>query len=180
MAMENTLLSDIDDTQVDAALDGELRHLLVTCFVKDEPVFSKHRHFVEPPQHRWLVRDSGGRLIAQTAVHDKIIGSTQGDLHIAGIAEVCVHPDARGHGLVRVMMHAVEKWAKERPFDFCMLFGSSKVYSSSGYKLIDNPIRRFNNTTQQWEVRPNDFTMILPLSGRAWPEGEIDLRGPFF
>ncbi len=173
-------LEDLDDAGVDAALDAELRQLLVMCFPKDEALFSRHRHYREPPHHRWMIRDPAGRLIAHACIHDKRLGSGAGELRIGGVAEVCVHPEWRGRGLVRRLMKEIQGWLGERPFEFAVLFGRTEVYASSGYRNVENPFRQIDPATGQRVVHPVANAMILPLCGRAWPTGEIDLRGPLF
>jgi GNAT superfamily N-acetyltransferase len=180
MNPKDLILEDFPDARVDPALDTELRDLFVTCFPKDEPLFSKHRHYREPPAHRWMIRDASGRLMAHACIHDKTLGSPAGDLHIGGVAEVCVHPDYRGQGLVRLLMPRIQKWLTDRHFDFSILFGRTEVYASSGYKNVDNPLRQLDPATGQWIVQPVANAMILPLGLRPWPPGEIDLRGPLF
>jgi GNAT superfamily N-acetyltransferase len=180
MNVQDLILEDIDDADVSPSLDAELRTLFVTCFPRNQDLFSQHRHYRQPPAHRWIVRDPAGRLIAHACIHDKTLGSAAGDLHIGGVAEVCVHPDFRGHGLVRLLMPRIQTWLTERRFDFSVLFGKTEVYASSGYQNVDNPLRSLDPLTGQWAVKPGEGTMILPLSTRPWPAGEIDLRGPAF
>ena len=43
-------------------------------------------------------------MVAHLAIHDKVIGTTAGDLRVGGIAEVCVAAAQRGQGLVRRLM----------------------------------------------------------------------------
>lgn len=173
-------VQDLPDADVSPSLDAELRSLLVLCFPKDQALFSRHRHYKEPPAHRWIIRDSSGRLIAHACIHDKMLGSSEGDIHIGGVAEVCVHPNARGQGLVRLLLHHIQQWLATHNFEFSVLFGDANVYSSSGYVSIPNPIQYYEPATQQWLTTPIASAMILPLSARKWPTGQIDLRGPRF
>src|SRR6266436_3571502 len=100
----------VPDSQVDAALDEQLRALLSACFTgpRNER-FKAQRYCHEMPQHRWLIREPG-RVIAHVALHDKIIGSMEGDRSIGGVAEVAVHPDFRGQGLVRRLLAEGHEW----------------------------------------------------------------------
>ena len=171
----------IEDVAVDAELDRQLRLLLSTCFTKPvDIVFRDRRYFHEPPRWRWFMRDDVGELIAHIAVHDKLIGTTAGEFRIAGIAEVCVHPQQRGRGLVRDLLATAHPWLVAHDFPVAMLFGDKKVYSSSGYRVISNPIRYRKPETGIWIVEPSDWAMVRPLRNFDWPAGLVDLRGPMF
>lgn len=54
------------DRDVSDALDHELRALLSACFTDpdEDQVFSYRRYWKEPPAYRWIMRNSGGDLIA--------------------------------------------------------------------------------------------------------------------
>jgi len=177
--MENVRIEDLADAKVGEALDLELRGLLSVCFPKDVE-FTLHRHFQEKPAHRWMGRDEAGRLMGHVCIHDKMLGSCAGDLRIGGVAEVCVHPDFRGRGLVRTMLGQVHPWLAERGFDFAMLFGREAVYTSSGYRTVENMLRYYDLKQKQWMTQAVAGAMVRPLGQRAWPEQWIDLRGPVF
>lgn len=171
----------IEDAVVDAALDWQLRMLLAVCFTKPcDAVFRDRRYFHEPPRWRWFVRGSSDELIAHIAVHDKQIGTATGAVRIAGIAEVCVHPQQRGRGLVRELLASAHPWLAAHDIPVAMLFGDKKVYASSGYQTIANPIRYQNSETGVWSVEPSDWAMVKPLRDFDWPMGVVDLRGPMF
>ena len=171
----------IEDAAVDAGLDRQLRTLLALCFTRPcDVVFRDRRYFHEPPRWRWFVRDAAGELIAHVAVHDKRIGTGAGELRIAGIAEVCVHPQHRGHGLVRDLLVTVHAWLIAQDIPVAMLFGDKKHYTSSGYRNVSNPIRHLKPETGVWIVEPSDWVMVKPLRDFTWPSGIVDLRGPTF
>jgi len=171
----------IEDQAVDAILDQQLRTLLSTCFTKPcDAVFRDRRYFSEPPRWRWFMRGDNGELIAHVAMHDKTIGTTTGDVRIAGIAEVCVHPQQRGRGLVCELLATAHTYLASHDIPFAVLYGEKKVYSSSGYQNISNPIRVLKPETGAWLVEPTEWVMVKPLAQREWPAGLVDLRGPAF
>ena len=171
----------IEDVAVDAEVDRQLRQLLSTCFTKPEDiVFRDRRYFHLSPRWRWLVRGDGGELIAHVAVHDKVIGTIAGDVRIAGVAEVCVHPQHRGQGLVREVLATAHVWLAARDIPVALLFGDKKHYASSGYRNITNPLRCQNPETKEWSVKPSDWIMMKPLRVFDWPAGVIDLCGSGF
>ena len=166
------------DAEISAAEDHELRRLLLASFPY-ETVLLTRRYIREPPAHRWLVRAHSGELIAHAAAHDKIISAGGSDLRVGGIAEVCVAHHFRGHGLVGKMLTEAHRWMRREGIPFAMLFGHPRVYASSGYVVIDNPIHVDNPLIHHW----NPFKgkpMIHPIAAHHWPAGPIDLRGPTF
>lgn len=166
------------DAAVDAALDRELRDLLCACFTKPQDVvFRERRFFREPPQHRWLVRDGRGALVAHAAVHDKTASSAGATYRLGGVAEVCVHPEHRGHGLARGLLAEIHAWLAARQVPFAVLFGNPKVYTSSGYVVVGN-LRVRSPETGAWESAQG--AMVHMLGIHEWPAGPVDLVGPRF
>ena len=118
-------------------------------------------------------------MIAHTAAHDKTISVGGQDVRVAGIAEVCVAGSYRGQGLVRAMLAEAHEWMQREGIPFAMLFGSPRVYTSSGYVVVENPMTATNSVIQTW----NPFkgrAMVRPITGLPWPAGKMDLRGPTF
>ncbi len=170
----------IPDSEVDAALDGQLRGLLSICFTGPQNErFKRQRYYSQMPRHRWIIREQG-RVIAHVAVHDKSVGTPVGDLAIGGVAEVAVRPDFRGRGLVRQLIAAAHADLVWRGVPFAFLFGDHNVYESSGYVPVNNPLRFYDPSRNEWCVRPDASAMVALLGSTPWPEGEIDLRGPVF
>ena len=81
------------DDAVTPALDAKLRHLLSTCFTKEQDkIFQTQRYFREMPRHRYLIWD-GEILAAHIAVHEKQVMIDDQSFPISGITEVCVQPN---------------------------------------------------------------------------------------
>ena len=169
----------LPDATVDAALDAEIRSLLTTCFKKpQDTVFETQRYFREPYPHRWIVRDTDGRMVAHIGVHEKRVHAGDTVLPIAGIAEVCVHPDCRGRGYVRCMLDTVHARMGDAGRLFAVLFGNPDVYRSSGYLPCDNLVHDAD-APDGGPCRATN-TLVRPLAGRPWPTGEVYLPGPKF
>jgi len=170
----------LPDSDVDAMLDGQLRALFSTCFTgPHNERFKWQRFYSEMPHQRWLIREPE-RVIAHVAMHDKSIGTVAGNFDIGGIAEVSVHPDLRGRGLVKQLLAAAHAASTQRGLPFAFLFGNSDIYRSSGYVPVKNPLRFFDRTSNGWCLRPDDAALVALLGPTPWPEGKIDLRGPIF
>jgi predicted N-acetyltransferase YhbS len=166
------------DAEISDAEDHELRRLLFACFPY-ETVLLNRRYIRQAPAQRWLVRAASGELIAHAAAHDKMISAGGGEVRIGGIAEVCVAHHFRGRRLVGRMLAEAHGWMQSVGIPFAMLFGQPKVYGSSGYSVIANPILVENTLTHHW----NPFKgkpMIRRIATKPWPDGPVDLRGPTF
>jgi GNAT superfamily N-acetyltransferase len=176
----NPPIEYLPDAAVDAELDAQLRTLLSTCFTgSHNERFKTQRYFSEMPQHRWIIREPGA-IVAHIAFHDKTIGTVVGDRAIVGLAEVAVHPDHRGQGLVKKMLGVAHADCAARGVKFAMLFGKQEVYGSSGYVQVLNPLHFYDAWKKEWTVQPVRYAMMKVLGDEPWPEGEIDLRGPVF
>ena len=166
------------DAEISATEDRELRRLLLASFPYATVLLTR-RYIRQAPAHRWLVRSAAGELIAHAAAHDKLISAGSRDLRIGGIAEVCVAHHFRGRRLVHCMLEEAHAWMRAEGIPFAMLFGHPKVYASSGYAVIENPILADTTLVDNW----NPFKgkpMIHPIAADPWPPGLVDLRGPTF
>lgn len=172
----NPEIEYLPDECVNDVLDRELRKLLTTCFTKPhDAVFKERRYFREPYPYRWVIRNQQGAIVAHVGVHDKHIETANLTYRIGGIAEVCVHPDFRGHGYVRMTLGSVHEWLVKHGFDFAILFGDAQMYRSSGYLQVPN---LFSGTEDKgWQQTD---AMIRELSTTPWPSGEVHLPGPRF
>lgn len=183
-------IRQLTDEEVTDSLDRELRHLLTTCFTKpQDAVFHQRRYWKEPPHYRWIMRNAGGDLIAHVAAHDKLIvargeAGDEEKVRVAGIAEVMVHPAARGMGHVKEILPVAHAALERMEFAFATLFGRPAIYSSSGYRVAENLVRYYDDERDEWIEerfrRPERSFMYRPLCRSDWPRGTIDLRGPRF
>ena len=165
-----------DDT-IDDVLDQQLRDLLSTCFTgPDDHVFRERRYFIDPYPNRWIVRGAEGIPVAHVGVHERTIHCEGKEYQFGGIAEVCVHPDHRGRGLVKKMMVFVHLWLKEHGYPFAILLGNPQVYTSSGYNVVDNIL--YDGVDGNW--KPMEHTMVIELSNVSWPAGTVYLPGNKF
>lgn len=168
----------LPDDRISVAQDYELRELLTTCFRKPQDwIFRERRYFCEPYPHRWVIRDDAGAVVAHIGVHDKRVEAGGRTYRIGGIGEVCVHPRHRKKGYVRLMLQVIHPWMAQHGFDFAVLFGDSRVYGSSGYRVVNN---LFKETEPGKERKPIGAAMIHELSATPWPEGEVILPGLTF
>lgn len=172
------LVKYIADRDVDEKMDLKIRDLLTICF-PEQPSFARQRFYHEMPSHRWYIEE-GDRLTGHVALHEKTVSVDHQLIPVGGIAEVAVHPDARGKKYVCHMLEEAHEWLRARGYDFSMLFGDKRVYASSGYEPLDSVFRYYKPAISDWVREPVDCAMINRLSGAAWPDGVVDLEGPIF
>ncbi|MDF3127639.1 GNAT family N-acetyltransferase [Kiritimatiellaeota bacterium B1221] len=166
----------IYDPTVSQVLDVEIRELLCQCF-KDAR-FRYQRFNYELPVHRWILRNGEGKLLAHVGVHDKRLGSEKGELRVAGLAEVCVHPEARGNGYMRRLVGEAHRWCRAQGIDFATLFGKSEIYGRFGYVPQNNQLELFDVEAGVWKQKSFPHFQVLPFSAQSWPRGLIQLFGP--
>lgn len=168
------------DDELSLEEDIALRRLLRLSFPFRLAFLRRRYRHGMPPQHRWLIRNTAGDLIAHAAAYDRCLATENGALvTVGGIAEACVHPLARRQGLLKRLLEEVHASYTRRGIAFCMLFGAARLYGSSGYQPIAN---RLLMRGLPFGLNPFHGTpMIRPLRADAcWPDGTLDLCGPPF
>ncbi len=133
----------------------------------------------EQTPRSFVVRE-GGRLIAHAAVLPRTIGTSRGDMTIAGLAQVCALPEHRGRGLGEAVVKRVFALVDAGDFPFSLFQTSPEVrpfYAKLGACVVENEI--VNTFSEDLHVSPfwDKVVMRYPCSGQ-WPDGQLDLRGP--
>ena len=160
------------DEQVDEVLDKQLRELLCACF--SDECFRKGRYYREVPRHRWMFwegKEEEARLVAHLALHEKEVRIGETRYLVGGIAEVCVHPDLRGKGLVKGLIEEVVRWTDGKGMAFLILFGKAEVYQSSGFEVVKN---LFSERAEDGGrvIEGTNGAMVRVLQGSYWRQEE--------
>lgn len=120
-----------------------------------------------------------GRLVTQIGVLNRMIQAGGQELSIAGVGGVATHPDFQRRGFAaHLLQAAAEQMRRLGGYDFAMLYCNPKLipyYAKSGYRQVVNPIYILQHGQR---VLFEDHQMVLPLSGKLWPEGDVDVNGP--
>lgn len=129
---------------------------------------------------RALVIRERGKVIATASILPRTIGTTAGDITIAGLARVCTDPEQRGRGLGETIVKAAFEPVDSGAFPFSLFQTSPDVrpfYEKLGCCECDNTV--INSLSDDLHASPFWDRVIVryPCAG-DWPEGEIDLRGP--
>jgi predicted N-acetyltransferase YhbS len=125
-----------------------------------------------------LIRENG-RVIAHAALIPRTIGTTAGELTIAGLARVCTDPDCRGQGLGELVVRAIFDVVDDGSFSFAFFQTNSRIqpfYEKLGACLATNPV--INSYSQDLHDPFWDEIKMRYPNGSNWPERQIDLRGP--
>lgn len=167
----------IKDSDIDNTLDSELRQLLSLCF-SDEPLFKTQRYYKDQPSLRYLCRDKSLKIVGHVAVHHKCLVVDGREVQIAGIAEVCVHPDHRNMGITKKLLATIHQQLYNNSTPYSLLFGDKHVYQSSGYVKVENLIILSNKPPYSDWVR-------IPAMAKGicqqWPsESQVKLIGTTF
>jgi len=174
-------------TETDARAIGEL--LAVVWPKPEKPVEVRTQQMLDMAHgyagpdaqapRSFLIREAG-RVIAHSAIIPRTVGTSAGDLTLAGLARVCSAPDQRGRGLGERVVRAAFEVLDAGVFPFALFQTLPPIqafYENLGACLVENPI--VNSLGEDPQASPFwDKVIMRYPSGGEWPEGEIDLRGP--
>jgi hypothetical protein len=174
-------------TAADARAIAELLCLIwpkpdKTVDIRQEQLLALGRGYVgHENQHprSFVIRDAG-RVIAHSSMIPRTIGTSAGDMTIAGLSRVCSDPAYRGKGLGELVVREVFALVDDGTFPFSLFQTNNKVrpfYEKLGSVLVTNRI--VNSQAEDPTANPFWDEVALRYPGnRDWPAGEIDLRGP--
>lgn len=168
------------ENKIDPSLRSEVDSLLLECF-SEQPDFEKYLSMLPDPTWRLCCKDEILDVVAHLAVHEREVGTSSGDMTIGLISNVAVAPSARRQGLARDLLSEAHTIMRASEIPFSILFADiPEIYHSSGYSLMDNPIRFWDNYIEEpaWRTLVYRGSMICQLGDQELPSGVIDLRGP--
>ena len=119
------------------------------------------------------------RLVTHVGVLDRTIQVGGRPLHVAGVYAVMTRPADRGRGYASAALERAAAFmrdelpAAEHGLLVC-IDERIRFYERLGWRRIEAPVA----FEQPDGRRVNEInTMVLPLRGKAWPSGDVDLRG---
>ena len=99
-------------------------------------------------------------------------------VRVAGVGSVMVRPAWRQRGVASLLLERATAHMRDvLRVDFGLLVCRDEVapvYEKAGWRTVAGPTA-FEQPSGRATYRR--LTMVLPLGGAGWPEGEIDLRG---
>jgi len=139
-----------------------------------------------------LVRE-GERVVAHGCLVPRRIGTSAGEMLVAGLAKVCTDSTSRKKGLGATVVRAVFDLVapKEKDpakqgelgqenFRFALFQTTCEVqpfYEKLGACTVDNPVMNSQSENPKDSPFWDGVVMRYP-AGEGWPTGEIDLQGP--
>lgn len=134
----------------------------------------------EAQMPRSFVIREGGKVLAHAAVIPRVIGTSIGEITIAGLLRVCTDPAQRGRGLGEQIVRPAFDLIDRGIFPFSLFQTSNEIqpfYEKLGACVVENEI--VNSLGEDPQASPfwDRVAMRYPSDG-DWPTGEIDLRGP--
>lgn len=167
----------LQDKNIDDRIDKQLRELLSCAFadVCGSADFSKQRFYQEPYFHRFIIKNKVGNIVAHLGLHEKKIMSDNKYYSVAGIGDVCVHPDYQGRGFLTILFNFLNQWLENKAFVYALLFGKAEIYTSQGYLNTENLYCSFEPT--EWVLAQG---MYKQVSKTAWPISDVYLQGKIF
>jgi GNAT superfamily N-acetyltransferase len=119
-----------------------------------------------------------GRLVTQLCIPTRQIMVGSEKVRVAGIGGMATHPEFQHRGLGSVLLAATETFMRDTiQVPFGLLICADELchfYELSRWQFAAHEL----SFTQDGQRRMmNPYVMVLQLTARAWPAGEIDLCG---
>ena len=131
------------------------------------------------PNQDWHVLGlAGSELVTQLGLLRREIRVGEEKIRVAGVGGVATHPRWQKQGLASALMRATQEFMREK---MSVLFGllvcsevTRPMYESLGWWQAAEDLYYLQNGERRLLKAS---VMILPLAGRNWPSGTIDLCG---
>jgi aminoglycoside 2'-N-acetyltransferase I len=137
-----------------------------------------------PRADRWRSADyyvllnRDGQLAGRLGVLDSKVSIANQIIRVGGIGGVATKPEFRHRGVASAMLSRAARFMKNElgvEFGFLLCRHEvSPVYSKLGWISVPGPTAFTRGGVTA--TYPSD-TMILPLAGKLWPSGPIDMLG---
>jgi len=119
-----------------------------------------------------------GEIVTQLGLLKREIRVGDVRIVVGGVGGVATHPARQHRGLSTILMQAAAHFLQTKikvPFGLLVCADETRpFYARLGWRKVATKLW----VTQGKKLLPmQTVVMILPLSARKWPEGEIDLCG---
>jgi GNAT superfamily N-acetyltransferase len=127
----------------------------------------------------WLVLGFvGSELVCQLCLLEREITAGGEQVRVAGVGGVATHPGWQRCGLASQLLRAAETFMRDKmqvPFGLLVCAEATQpVYAHCGWQTVAGSLLFVQDGRRR---TLETCVMILPLAGRPWPAGEIDLLG---
>ena len=129
------------------------------------------------PPEWYVLGKMKGQVVSVVGILKRRIRVGEISLDVGGIGGVATHPDHQKQGFGSALLQSAAEFIhQDLHIDFGLLLCAQETvtfYSKLGWKIAEEEM-----IFECQEPGFDGITMVLPLGGRPWPKGTIDLCGP--
>lgn len=159
---------------------AEIRQFLVAAYApRFSDVFSVHDFWGGPAEARVILRDGAGAIAAHLGFALRTVAVGGAPVRVAGVGAVATSPAHRGRGAGRAMFGALARHLATTDAAFALLECRDAVvpfYARCGFDRSVRTVTAVDPETGLTDVSTSNL-MTMPLVGRPFPEGDVDLAG---
>ncbi len=185
-------IQTLDEAQIDATLDREIRRFLVDTFPNWADIFRTRRawHDARPvrtvlatvPTNDAANVDLPFRVVGHVAVVERTVTTCWNWRYaVAGVQGVSVAPDFRKTGLSTRLLDVALAESTALGYPFAVLFCREPLvpfYERNGWRLPNDSMIMWKDRELPIHMQSN-CPMYRELSDETFPEGPIDVHNPF-
>ncbi len=204
--VEAPTIQTLDESQIDATLDREIRRFLVETFPNWADVFRTRRAWHDARPVRTVLatvptststsapsatassnepaeqNGVGFRVVGHVAVVERTVTTCWNWRYaVAGVQGVSVAPDFRKTGLSTRLLDVALAESTALGYPFAVLFCREPLvpfYERNGWRLPNDSMVMWKDRELPIHMQSN-CPMYRELSGETFPEGPIDVHNPF-
>lgn len=192
---EAATIRTLDESQIDATLDREIRRFLVETFPNWADVFRTRRAWHDARPVRTVLATVptstasesepsgvGFRVVGHVAVVERTVTTCWNWRYaVAGVQGVSVAPDFRKTGLSTRLLDVALAESAALGYPFAVLFCREPLvpfYERNGWRLPNDSMIMWKDRELPIHMQSN-CPMYRELSDETFPEGPIDVHNPF-
>lgn len=202
--VEAATIQTLDESQIDATLDREIRRFLVETFPNWADVFRTRRAWHDARPVRTVLatvptstsapsatassnepaeqNGVGFRVVGHVAVVERTVTTCWNWRYaVAGVQGVSVAPEFRKTGLSTRLLDVALAESTALGYPFAVLFCREPLvpfYERNGWRLPNDSMVMWKDRELPIHMQSN-CPMYRELSGETFPEGPIDVHNPF-
>ena len=195
--VEAATIQTLDESQIDATLDREIRRFLVDTFPNWADVFRTRRAWHDARPVRTVLatvptsatsnaesaqNEVDFRVVGHVAVVERTVTTCWNWRYaVAGVQGVSVAPDFRKTGLSTRLLDAALAESVALGYPFAVLFCREPLvpfYERNGWRLPNDSMVMWKDRELPIHMQSN-CPMYRELSDETFPEGPIDVHNPF-
>lgn len=195
--VEAATIRTLDESQIDATLDREIRRFLVETFPNWADIFRTRRAWHDarpvrtvlatvptsaPTNAESVPNGIDFRVVGHVAVVERTVTTCWNWRYaVAGVQGVSVAPDFRKTGLSTRLLDVALAESAALGYPFAVLFCREPLvpfYERNGWRLPNDSMVMWKDRELPIHMQSN-CPMYRELSDETFPEGPIDVHNPF-